>query len=119
MSGVIPALIGWSGFTVLAIGVKVDSGAYALVKKTGAFALNMLSKGQQDATFGFFKPFENDGNTISGEAYHAGANGAPILVSASARIALRADRFAAYFSVMRMRFKLRCIEDVFAMIGFR
>lgn len=37
------------------------------------------------------------------------------LVSSSANMAFRADRFAEYFSAMRMRFKLRCMEDVFAM----
>jgi len=71
---------------LVAIGVKADSGAYALIKKTGAFALNMLGKGQQGAAFGFFRPAEKDGNTISGEAYHVGANGAPILDSASASV---------------------------------
>lgn len=71
---------------LVAIGVKSDSGAYALIKKTGCFALNMLGKGQQGAAFGFFKPAEKDGNTISGEAYHAGANGAPILDSAMASV---------------------------------
>jgi flavin reductase (DIM6/NTAB) family NADH-FMN oxidoreductase RutF len=69
---------------LVVVGIKSDSGAYALVKKTGAFALNMLGKGQQGAAFGFFKPAEKDGNTISGEAYHSGANGAPILDSAAA-----------------------------------
>ncbi|MEE2761079.1 MAG: flavin reductase family protein [Pseudomonadota bacterium] len=71
---------------LVVIGVKTDSGAYEMVKKNGAFALNMLGKGQQGAAFGFFKPAEKDGNTISGEAYHSGANGAPILDSAPASI---------------------------------
>lgn len=71
---------------LVAIGVKADSGAYALIKKTGAFALNMLGKGQQGAAFGFFKPAEKDGNSISGEPYHSGANGAPILDNATASV---------------------------------
>jgi flavin reductase (DIM6/NTAB) family NADH-FMN oxidoreductase RutF len=71
---------------LVAIGMKADSGAYELVKKTGAFALNMLGKGQRGAAFGFFKPAEKHGDTISGEAYYSGANGAPILESAPASV---------------------------------
>ena len=71
---------------LVVVGVKVDSGAYELVKKTKAFALNMLGKGQQGAAFGFFKPAEKDGKTISGEAYRKGANGAPIIESATASV---------------------------------
>jgi flavin reductase (DIM6/NTAB) family NADH-FMN oxidoreductase RutF len=69
---------------LVAVAMKADSGAYATVKKAGAFALNMLGKGQQGAAFAFFKPAELDGNKISGEPFHAGANGAPILDSAQA-----------------------------------
>ena len=71
---------------LVAIGVKADSGAYALIKKTGNFALNMLGKGQQGPAFAFFKPVERDGNTVSGEPFHAGANGAPILDNAIASV---------------------------------
>ncbi|MDA0240104.1 MAG: flavin reductase family protein, partial [Proteobacteria bacterium] len=34
----------------------------------------------------FFKPAEKDGNSISGEPYHSGANGAPILDGATASV---------------------------------
>ncbi len=71
---------------LIAIGVKADSGAYALIKKKRAFVLNMLGKGQQGAAFGFFKPAEKDGNKISGEPYHKGTNGHPILVNAHASV---------------------------------
>ena len=71
---------------LVVIGIKADSGAYEMVKKNGTFALNMLGKGQQGAAFGFFKPAEKDGNTTSGEAYHSGVNGAPILNSAPASV---------------------------------
>ncbi len=69
---------------LIAVAMKADSGAYAIVKKAGVFALNMLGKGQQGAAFAFFKPAELDGNKISGEPFHAGANGAPILDCAHA-----------------------------------
>lgn len=71
---------------LVVVGVKADSSALEVVKKTGAFALNMLGKGQQGAAFTFFKPAERDGDTIAGEAVRAGATGAPILASAAASI---------------------------------
>ncbi len=33
----------------------------------------------KDLAFAFFRPAELDGETISGQAFHTGANGAPIL----------------------------------------
>jgi flavin reductase (DIM6/NTAB) family NADH-FMN oxidoreductase RutF len=71
---------------LIVVGIKTDSGAYALVKKTKTFALNMLGKGQQGPAFAFFKPAEKKDGKISGEAYHKGTNGAPILDSAHASI---------------------------------
>ena len=41
---------------LLVVGVKSDSGAYAVSRSAGNFALNMLGKDQQGAAFGFFKP---------------------------------------------------------------
>ncbi len=69
---------------LVAVAMKADSGAYATAKKAGTFALNMLGKGQQGPAFAFFKPAAVDGNTISGEPFHAGGNGAPILDNAQA-----------------------------------
>jgi flavin reductase (DIM6/NTAB) family NADH-FMN oxidoreductase RutF len=69
---------------LVAVGVKADSGAYAALKDSGNFTLNMLGKGQQGAAFAFFKPAQVEGDTISGEPVRAGASGAPILKSAHA-----------------------------------
>ncbi len=69
---------------LVAIGVKADSGAYAALKESGNFILNMLGKGQQGAAFAFFKPAQVEGDTISGEPVRAGTTGAPILKSAHA-----------------------------------
>ena len=71
---------------LLVVGVKSDSGAYAIAKAAGHFALNMLGKGQQGLAFGFFKPATVDGNTVSGEPFHAGSTGAPILDNAIASL---------------------------------
>ncbi len=69
---------------LVAIGVKADSGAYAVARRSGAFALNMLGKGQQAIAFDFFKPAERDGDTLSGHPIRAGETGVPILAEAAA-----------------------------------
>ena len=71
---------------LVAVAIKSDSGAYALVKKTQTFALNMLGKGQAPVGFTFFKPAQLDGDKISGEPFRAGTNGAPILNNAIASV---------------------------------
>jgi flavin reductase (DIM6/NTAB) family NADH-FMN oxidoreductase RutF len=71
---------------LVAVGVKADSHAHALIKETKAFALNVLGKGQQATAFTFFKPAEKKGDTISGEAYRPGRTGAPILANAPAYV---------------------------------
>jgi len=74
---------------LVAVGVKADSGAHAVIKSAGAFALNVLGKGQQAAAFAFFKPAVRDGDRISGEAYRRGSTGAPILASMPAFVECR------------------------------
>jgi flavin reductase (DIM6/NTAB) family NADH-FMN oxidoreductase RutF len=71
---------------LIAVGVKTDSHAHALIKESRAFALNVLGKGQQAMAFTFFKPADRQGQTISGEAFRPGATGAPILASTPAFI---------------------------------
>ena len=71
---------------LVAIGVKQDSGAHELIKKTGHFVLNVLGKGKQGVAFGFFKPAELDGHTISGEAFYTEKTGSPILECAAAHV---------------------------------
>ena len=69
---------------LVAVGVKADSGAHAVIKESGSFALNVLGKAQQSLAFAFFKSADRDGNTIAGEAFSNGKSGAPILGSAAA-----------------------------------
>jgi flavin reductase (DIM6/NTAB) family NADH-FMN oxidoreductase RutF len=71
---------------LVAVGVKADSGAYAALKDSGSFILNMLGKGQQGAAFTFFKPAEVEGDTISGDPVRTGETGGPILKSAPASV---------------------------------
>jgi flavin reductase (DIM6/NTAB) family NADH-FMN oxidoreductase RutF len=76
---------------LLAVGVKADSHAHALIKETGAFALNVLGKGQQALAYTFFKPAERQGETLSGERFRPGATGAPILASVPAFVECRLE----------------------------
>ncbi len=74
---------------LVAVGVKADSGAHAIIEKTGAFVLNVLGKEQGKAAYAFFKPAVKEGSTISGEPCRAGVTGAPILESAPAFVECR------------------------------
>ena len=69
---------------LVVVGVKADSGAHDIIKESGSFALNVLGKGQQGQAFTFFKSLEREGDSIGGEAFSAGATGAPVLASAPA-----------------------------------
>lgn len=74
---------------LVAVGVKADSHAHALIKDARAFALNILGKGQQALAYTFFKPAERRGDTLSGEPYRPGTTGAPLLASAPAFVECR------------------------------
>ncbi|HWG07227.1 MAG TPA: flavin reductase family protein [Beijerinckiaceae bacterium] len=64
---------------LVVVGVKTDSGAYAIVKTAKTFALNMLGKDQKGLAFTFFKPASVADGKLSGQAFHKGTTGAPIL----------------------------------------
>jgi len=74
---------------LVAVGVKADSQVHGLIKQAGAFALNVLGKGQQAMAFTFFKPAERQGSTISGQPFRRGSTGAPILESTPAYVECR------------------------------
>jgi flavin reductase (DIM6/NTAB) family NADH-FMN oxidoreductase RutF len=67
---------------LVVVGVKADSGAHTVVKGTGKFALNMLGKDHKGLAFTFFKPAKLEDGKLSGQSFHLGANGAPILDAA-------------------------------------
>jgi flavin reductase (DIM6/NTAB) family NADH-FMN oxidoreductase RutF len=71
---------------LVVVGIKADSGAHTVVKGTGRFALNMLGKDQKGQAFTFFKPAKVEDGKLSGQAFHAGANGSPILDGAIAAV---------------------------------
>ena len=70
-------------------GLKVDSGAFAVTKESGAFVLNMLGKEQGDAAFAFFKPAQREGDSIAGQRVRQAKNGAWILEEAPAWLECR------------------------------
>jgi flavin reductase (DIM6/NTAB) family NADH-FMN oxidoreductase RutF len=69
---------------LVVVGVKADSGAHAIIKESGSFALNILGKDQKGQAFTFFKALERQGDTIGGEPFRKGSLGAPILEKAPA-----------------------------------
>lgn len=88
------ATVNWVTQTAFApplvvVGVKADSGACALVKETRAFVLNMLGKDQKGLAFAFFKPSEVKDGKLSGQPFHKGVTGAPILSEAPAAVECR------------------------------
>lgn len=68
--------------TLVAVGVKGVSFTNTVVKEAGAFALNLLGKGQQSLATNFFKQVEREGQKIGGEPFHSGKTGSPILENA-------------------------------------
>jgi flavin reductase (DIM6/NTAB) family NADH-FMN oxidoreductase RutF len=74
---------------LVAVGVKADSAVHGLVKEAGAFALNVLGKGQQALAFTFFKPAVRDGQRLSGEVFRRGLTGAPLLERVPAHLECR------------------------------
>ncbi len=89
--GVAAATVNWVTQTAFApplvvVGVKTDSGAYALLKNTKSFVLNMLGKDQKGLAFTFFKPAQLADGKISGQSFKKAANGSPILDAATAAV---------------------------------
>jgi flavin reductase (DIM6/NTAB) family NADH-FMN oxidoreductase RutF len=92
--GIAAATVNWvtqSAFAppLIVVGVKTDSGAYKIVRETRNFVLNMLGKDQKGLAFTFFKPAEAKDGKISGQPYHKGVTGAPILSDAPAAVECR------------------------------
>ena len=81
------ATVNWVTQTAFApplvvVGVKTDSGAYAVIKSSKKFALNMLGKDGKGTAFTFFKPAQLADGKISGQGFKKGQTGAPILDAA-------------------------------------
>lgn len=80
------ATVNWvtqTSFTppLVVVGVKADSGSFAIISERKAFALNVLGKGHKDLAFNFFKPHQRDGDTIGGEPFELSPCGMPLLTN--------------------------------------
>lgn len=72
---------------LIAIGVKADSGAHAIIEQTKEFVLNNLGKEGKGAAFAFFKPTVVEGNKLSGEPFVDGTVvKAPVLTNCPAHV---------------------------------
>lgn len=71
---------------LIAIGVKVNTGINATVRKSGSFALNIISKDQSNIAYAFFKPSKKEDGKINGESYSTGVTGSPLLDNSPAYI---------------------------------
>lgn len=74
---------------LLVVGVKADALSYQTVKTAGSFVLNMLGKDQKSLAFTFFRPADVSEGKLSGQGYHKGATGAPILNDVPAAVECR------------------------------
>jgi len=88
-SGTSAATVNWVTQTSFAlpqvvVGVKADSGAHAIIKETGTFALNILGKDHGGMAFTFFKSLEREGDSIGGEPLENSPAGVPLLTNAPA-----------------------------------
>lgn len=74
---------------LVAVAIKADSSANAVVGEAGTFALNILGKDQQGVAFSFFKPVERSGNKIGDEPVEEGETGVPLLANGAAVVECR------------------------------
>lgn len=66
---------------LIVAGVKADSGAATIIKRTGAFAVNTLAADQLDIGKAMFRSTTAEDGKVNGYAYEPGpATGAPLLL---------------------------------------
>ncbi len=66
------------------VGLKKDSGLYALATQSRKFAVNIVGKTQKDLAVNFFKSARVEGSLIGGVAFETGVTGAPLLLNTPA-----------------------------------
>ncbi len=86
------ATVNWVTQTAFApplvvMGVKADSGAHALLKSTGQWALSMLKSGQKDMAYAFFKSTVPEGDTLGGYPFAPAQNGCPTFPDSAGYVA--------------------------------
>jgi flavin reductase (DIM6/NTAB) family NADH-FMN oxidoreductase RutF len=71
---------------LVVIGIKTDSTAHDLVKKSKKFALSMLGTGQKDIAMAFFKHVDPKDGKFGNYAFQTEKNGCPIISDAPAAV---------------------------------
>ena len=71
---------------LIVVGVKKDSGAHAMIKESGKFAISFLESGQKALATAFFKHVEPKDGKFGNFAFESGTNGAPIITDAPAAV---------------------------------
>jgi flavin reductase (DIM6/NTAB) family NADH-FMN oxidoreductase RutF len=74
---------------LVSVAVRGDSFVHQVIQESGVFALNALGKGQGATAFAFFKPTVREGMILSGEPFHFGETGSPLIDSAVGYIECR------------------------------
>ncbi len=74
---------------LLVVGVKADSASHDIIKTSGTFALNMLAQEQDAIASTFIRETQVENGAISGEPYHSGSTGVPVLSNATAVLECR------------------------------
>jgi flavin reductase (DIM6/NTAB) family NADH-FMN oxidoreductase RutF len=74
---------------LVAVAVKADSHGRAHLSKGAAFGLSILGKDAKDIAYTFFKPTTVADGKLSGQPYHKGETGVPILDAAIASLELK------------------------------
>ncbi len=70
---------------LIMVAIRVDGRLHDAVQRTGALAVNILARDQQDMAQTFFKPAETRGNAINGYVFEPGpVTGSPLLVDTPA-----------------------------------
>ncbi|HYS78591.1 MAG TPA: flavin reductase family protein [Candidatus Dormibacteraeota bacterium] len=74
---------------LLMAAVRPQSNVFACLRQSGAAALHIVGRGQEEMARRFFAPTRVDGGGLNGESFQAGVTGAPILSNAPAHVECR------------------------------
>ena len=78
---------------LLMVAVRCDSYSHEMLRRGGAFALNLVGKDQQEVLSRFFKTVHRVGSKLNDVSFHTGATGAPLLDLAVSALECRVTHF--------------------------
>lgn len=77
---------------LLMAAVRADSNVFKCLSRSGAAAVHIVDRGQQEIAQRFFTPTCADADRINGEPFHGGRTSAPILENMGAYLECRVKR---------------------------